>query len=387
MSLPTAWDRMPQHPEFEHAPGLAYLNHAAVAPWPARTRDAVARFAEDCHARGAEGYQAWLGVEQRLRERGRALLNAAHVDEIALLKNTSEGLSIIAHGLPWKPGDSVVTAAEEFPSNRIPWESLERYGVTARLARWRAGESPEVALEQAVDSSTRLLSISAVQYASGMRMDLERLGAFCRRRGILFCVDAIQGLGMLPFDVAACRADFVVADGHKWLLGAEGLALFYCRADNLERLRLNQFGWHMIEHAGDYERDGWSPATGARRFECGSLNMLGIHALDASLSLFEEVGIGRVAEAIRGHAEQLVAGLRARRDCLLLSPADPARRAGIVTFRPTAADPAQVHRALVARRVICAQRGGGIRFSPHFYHADETIEQALATLDDVLRKL
>jgi len=375
---------MSNHPEFAQDPELAYLNHAAVAPWPRRTSEAVTRFAHENHTRGAERYPAWIAVEKRLRARCQALVNAADSDEIALLKNTSEGLSIIAHGLDWEPGDSVVTAAEEFPSNLIPWQSLAPRGVTTRLVKWQPGEAPEAALERAVDGSTRLLSISAVQYASGLRMDLERLGTFCRRRGILFCVDAIQGLGMLPFDVQAMHADFAVADGHKWLLGPEGLALFYCRAEHLERLQLHQFGWHMVEHMGDYERDDWTPASSARRFECGSPNMLGIHALDASLSLIEELGIEQVAAAIREHADCLVDGLRGRADCTRLSPLEPSRRAGIVVFRPHDADLEKVHRGLLDRRVICARRAGGIRLSPHFYHGTATLERALAAIDAVL---
>ncbi|MDX1594634.1 MAG: aminotransferase class V-fold PLP-dependent enzyme, partial [Gammaproteobacteria bacterium] len=280
---------MKRHPEFDQAPGLVYLNHAAVAPWPERTRAAVARFAAENQLRGAQHYRDWLGVERRLRGQLRRLVNADHDDEIALLKSTSEGLSVIAHGLDWQPGENVVTAREEFPSNRVAWQSLAPRGVTTRLVPLAGSGDPEAALFASVDDATRLISISAVQYADGLRMDLPRIGEFCRDRGILFCVDAIQQLGALPFDVAGIGADFVVADGHKWLLAPEGLALFYCRREHLERLALHQFGWHMVAERGDYERLDWQPAADAQRFECGSPNMLGIHALSASLSLLEEV--------------------------------------------------------------------------------------------------
>jgi selenocysteine lyase/cysteine desulfurase len=373
-----------RHPEFDQAPGLVYLNHAAVAPWPERTRVAVARFAAENQLHGARHYERWLTVEARLRGQLRRLIGAADDAEIALLKSTSEALSVVAHGLDWQPGESVVTAHEEFPSNRVVWQSLAPLGVTTRLVRLDGADDPEAVLFASVDDSTRLLSISAVQYASGLRMDLARIGAFCRERGILFCVDAIQQLGALPFDVEAIHADFVAADGHKWLLGPEGLALFYCRGEHLERLRLHQYGWHMLAERGDYTQQAWTPADDATRFECGSPNMLGIHGLSASLSLFEELGMATVAERIGHHAGRRADALAARDDCELLSPADPERRAGIVTFRPLVADHAVLHRTLQQAGLVCAKRAGGIRLSPHFWHGDADIDAALAQIDAAL---
>lgn len=368
---------MSRHTEFDQAPGLVYLNHAAVAPWPERTRAAVARFAAENQLRGAQRYRHWLDIERRLRGQLRRLIGARDDAEIALLKSTSEGLSVIAHGLDWQPGDTVVTAREEFPSNRVAWQSLAPYGVTTRLVELAGREDPEAALFDAVDDSTRLLAISAVQYADGLRMDLPRIGAFCREHGILFCVDAIQQLGALPFDVEAVGADFVVADGHKWLLGPEGLALFYCRAEHLERLRLHQYGWHMLADHSDYTRLDWAPAADATRFECGSPNMLGIHALSASLSLFEELGMDTVAAAIARHVGHLAKAIGGRDDCELLSPRDPLRCAGIVTFRPQGTDSQALYHALMAADVVCAARGGGVRLSPHFWHADADIDLAI----------
>jgi selenocysteine lyase/cysteine desulfurase len=375
-----------RHPEFDQAPGLVYLNHAAVAPWPERTRVAVARFAAENQLRGAQHYRQWLDVERRLRGQLRWLINAADDAEIALLKSTSEGLSVVAHGLDWQPGETIVTAREEFPSNRVVWQSLAPLGVTTRLVELAGRGDPEAALFDAVDDSTRLLSISAVQYADGLRMDLPRIGAFCRERGILFCVDAIQQLGALPFDVDAVGADFVVADGHKWLLAAEGLALFYCRAEHLERLRLHQYGWHMLAEHGDYTRLDWTPARDATRFECGSPNMLGIHALSASLSLFEELGMDAVAAAIARNVGHLAEAIGERDDCELLSPRDPQRCAGIVTFRSHRTDSQALYGALMAADVVCAARGGGVRLSPHFWHADADIDHAIERIGTALAR-
>lgn len=366
--------------EFPLDPELVYLNHAAVSPWPQRTEQAVAAFAHGNTRRGSQDYMQWLETEQRLRQRLGRLINAVPSD-IALLKSTSEGLSVIAHGLEWRPGDNVVIPEQEFPSNRIVWESLRRYGVEIRYADLDSGASPEDALMGLTDRRTRLVSVSAVQYASGLRMDLCALGAACSAADILFCVDAIQWLGALPFDANQIQAAFVVADGHKWMLGPEGLALFYCRADLRDQLQLRQFGWHMIEHAGEFDRVDWQPASDARRFECGSPNLLGAHALEASLSLLEDVGVDRVAERIGVITAYLVERIESSAHLHLLSPVAAERRAGIVTFAHHQHAPADLYRHLMEHRVMCAQRGGGVRFSPHFYTSTQQIDRALAIIE------
>ena len=372
--------------EFHLDPDIVYLNHAAVAPWPSRTAEAVRRFAAENATLGAAHYPAWTEKEQSLRERLARLVNAPSVDDIALVKNTSEALSFVAYGLPWEPGDNIVSIAQEFPSNRVVWESLAQQGVELRLLDLYAAADPEGDLLALCDGRTRLLSVSAVQYARGLRMDLERIGAHCRTRDILFCVDAIQQIGALPFDVQAIRADFAAADGHKWMLGPEGLAVFYVREEVRERLRLNQYGWHMLERAGDFERSDWQPARSARRFEAGSPNMLGIHALEASLSLLEELGTQSIADAIAANIS-LCVELTEKQGFELLSESNPQRRSGILTFRVPGIDQARLHKELMHRGVICAQRGGGIRFSPHFHTAPEALERAFAILKDAADKI
>lgn len=371
---------VPASDEFALDPGLIYLNHAAVAPWPRRTAGAVERFAEENMRRGASHYPRWLEKEALLREQCRRLLNAPAADDIALLKNTSEALSVVAYGLAWQAGDNVVISDQEFPSNRIVWQSLRERGVETRRARLAAASSPEDALASCIDARTRVLAVSSVQYASGLRLDLDRLGEICRQRGVLFCVDAIQSLGVVPFDVAACGADFVMADGHKWLLGPEGVALFYVRPEVRDQLRLNQYGWHMVEDPLDFSRDDWQVAASARRFECGSPNMVGIHALSASLELLEEVGIDAVAARVLASSAYLMAALAALPGIEMLTPREPGRYAGIVSFRHTRVAAADLHARLLAQRVICAARGGGVRFSPHFYITAAQLDQAVAAV-------
>lgn len=368
--------------EFEQAPGLYYLNHAAIAPWPRRTAEAVARFAQDKVRLGAHEYPAWLATERRLRERLARLLNAPTIGDIALVGNTSQALSLVAFGLDWRPGDQVVISDEEFPSNRVVWQALADRGVEVVEASLAVAD-PEAALIAACGPRTRLLSVSAVQFASGLRLDLARLGAACRQRGVLFCVDAIQQVGALPFDVQHYQCDFAMADGHKWMLGPEGLGVFYCRSELRRQLTLHAYGWHMLEHLGDFERRQWQPARSARRFECGSPNMLGACALEASLSLLEDVGMTVVAEQLAQRIEQLYRGLTAIPGAQLHSPGDPSRRAGIVSFSLDGHANADIYRALSNNGVICAVRGPGVRFSPHFYTDHRLIDEVLRQVGQI----
>ena len=365
--------------EFPLREGLLYLNHAAVGVWPKRTAEAVKAFADENLHQGAQDYPRWMQMEQSLRRRLAGLVGAPSAADIALLKNTSEGLSLIASGIDWHVGDNIVISNREFPSNRMVWESLAVRGVELRQADI-SGDDPEGALIACMNAQTRLLSVSSVQFADGLRLDLNQLGAACRQHEVLLCVDAIQSLGALSFDAVSCKADFVVADGHKWMLGPEGVAVFYSRPAAREQLKLSQFGWHMVEHYGDFDRQEWQPAKSARRFEPGSPNMLGICALDASLSLFGEVGMGAVEEGVLQGAYWLTRSVLGDERLELLSPAQPERMSGIVSLRRhdlDAAGHAALYRYLMESGVICALRGGGIRFSPHFYTPMNQLEEAL----------
>lgn len=356
---------------------IIHLNHAAVAPWPERTRQTVCDFAAENTRVGSQHYDRWLQTESRLRQQLANLIHADSPDEIALLKNTSEGLSVVAHGLPWQAGDNVVIPRGEFPSNRIVWQALETQGVELRQVDIHATGQPERTLLAATDRRTRLLACSSVQYASGLRLNLAMLGEACRQGRILFCVDAIQSLGALAFDVNAARADFVVADGHKWLCGPEGVALFYCRASVMDQLRLHQHGWHMVEEAYDFDREDWRPAASARRFECGSPNMLGIAALNSSLDVLFDSGMETIEHKVLANSEYLFEVLDTLCDIEIVTPQRPGGYGGIVSFRHRRVDNSALYQHLQANDVICALRGGAIRFSPHYYTTLEKMARAI----------
>ena len=371
--------------EFPQTEDIIYLNHAAVSPWPLRTAKSVQDFADENLHTGATYYPKWLEKESRLKGQLQRLINAPSIEDIALLKNTSEALSVVAEGIDWKPGDNIVSSNEEFPSNRIPWQAQAEKGVEYRQIDITDIENAEKQLINACDDKTRLIAISSVQYGSGRRLDLELIGDFCCDNNILFCVDAIQSLGALPFDVQKIKADFVMADAHKWMLGPEGIALFYCAETVRESLKLHQFGWHMVERMGDYDAKEWYPAASARRFECGSPNMLGIYALSASLSLIEEVSIENISRIIFNNTKHIIDYINYNDDLLfLITPEDERHHAGIVTFKIIEKNNAEIHSNLMKNKVICANRQGGIRFSPHFYTSTDTINKGLEVLYSII---
>jgi len=365
--------------EFAVNDELIYLNHAAVGPWPLRTRNAVMQFAEQNYRRGSFAYPEWLQTEKQLRRVMQSIINAPSHEDIALVKNTSEALSMVAYGLDWRAGDNVVITSLEFPSNRIVWESLQKFQVELRVANLSSGQddSPESSIFKLCDERTRLISVSSVQYGNGLKIDLPIIGDFCQSHKILFCVDAIQSVGALSFDVQHSHIHFAMADGHKWMLGPEGIGFFYCDATIRDRLSLTQYGWHMVEQHTNFDNPHWHIANSARRFECGSPNMLGIHALNASLSLLQEVGMAEVETRVKNNTIAMLDEINNSENLQLLSPAKPGRLGGIVTFRHMTRSNQELYQQLQNHKVMCAERGGGIRFSPHFYTKQDQIRLAL----------
>ena len=361
-----------------------YLNHAAVGPWPRVTAEAVQAFADENMRQGSANYFKWLERERDLREMLARLTGAPSTDDIALLKNTTECISAVAWGLDWQPGDNVVLPAGEFPSNRLPWLAQSARGVAAREVDIRATDDAEAVLIDAMDANTRLLTVSSVQWADGLRLDLERLGAACRKRGVLFFVDAIQQLGALPIDVEACQADFLAADAHKWLLAPEGIAVFFCRADVRPKLQLLQQGWHMVDRSWDFDRTEWPVSDTAVRFEAGSPNTTGQAALHASAGLLLEFGMERIGAAVLENTDRLMTELVRIDGIRLNSHTAPARRSGIVNFRHETIAPGTLYQGLKERGISCALREGGVRVSPHFYQGETELAVFLEALAHIV---
>ena len=380
-TITTATLSVDEFPILQH--GL-YANHAAISPWPRVTSQAVAEFAAENCETGPQKYARWLLRETQLRQRLAGLVNAVSADDIALLKNTTEGICTVANGIDWRDGDNLVLPAGEFPSNRLPWLALQSLGVEIREVDIRSTDEPEQALLARMDKRTRLLSVSAVQWTDGLRLQLETLGKACRQNDVFFFVDAIQQLGAMQMDVQACGIDFLAADGHKWLMAPEGIAVFYCREGLRERLKISQQGWHMVDEPYQFNRDQWQPSNTAIRFEAGSPNILGQVAMFASIAVLQKFGMQRVEAHIMANSLSLSKGLADIPGLELVRQFDPQRVSGIVSFRPPNGDPAGIHQALKHSGLSCAVRGDAIRLSPHFYQAGRPLQEMLAVIESAI---
>ncbi len=359
-----------------------WLNHAAISPWPRVVIEALERFVADNASHGPRGYRDWLKVENELRDGLAALLGHVDSDEIALVENTSAGLNLVAGGLDWRAGDRVVIPSGEFPSNRLPWIALRSKGIDVveiDLPR----EDPETALTAALTDRTRVLSVSAVRYDDGTRLDLERLGRACRRHGTLLCVDAIQQVGAFPLDPVGAGVDFLACGAHKWLLCPEGIGFFWARADAMEQLQTSRQGWRSCPKPFDFDKADWQPAAGARRFEIGTLNMAGIHALNASVTLILDTGPDRIARALGERVDHLYRSLKAIDGVEIGTPADPRRRAGIISFSHARRASTEILRRLAGEGVHAAVRGSHLRLSPHFYTPMEALDRTIELIADL----
>ena len=370
-----------QFPCLEH--GL-YLNHAAVSPWPRCTSDAVIRFAGENAAAGPAAYRNWIERENDLRVKLASLTGASSPNDIALLKNTTEGISLVAWGLDWQAGDNVVLPLGEFPSNRLPWLAQSAQGVKIREVDIRAAKNAESALLEAMDEHTRLLTVSAVQWNDGFRLDLERLGRACRAAGVLFFVDAIQQLGALSMDVESCHIDFLAADAHKWLLGPEGIAVFYCRESARSQLRLLQQGWHMYDNPWNFHARDREPSSTAKRFEAGSPNTLGQAALHASVELLLSAGMEQVSAQVLRNSGFLINELVQLPSLSISSRTAENRRSGIISFAHESMPAGRLHGLLAKSGITSAVRGDSIRISPHFYQDESELTEFVRILEKAL---
>lgn len=359
---------------------FAYLNHAGVAPISTRVEEAIGRFTAEATRRGALHYFKVYDAEiERVRGRAATLLGA-QPDEIAFVKNTTEGLGLVAAGLDWQRGDCVVTCDLEYPSNVYPWWSLADRGVETLMLRGRDGRLPIEAVEAALlNPSVRLLALSSVEFGSGARNDLAALGGLCRERGVLFCVDGIQSLGCLPVDVEACGIDFLSADGHKWLLSVEGCGIFYCARRVLERVTPRVIGWRSVTDNENFDHYHMDLQPGAGRFEEGTPNTPGIFALGAAIDLLLELGVDAIAERVLSLTDRLVDGL-CERGAAVLSPREDGAGSGIVSFTLPDEAPSRTVERLRERDVFVIERRGGVRASPHFYNDEAEIDRLLLAL-------
>jgi len=364
--------------EFPITERLVHLNHAGVAPASRRVVTAVTSFITEATTVDAPTQQRWSARCEQVRA-GFARLVGAQADEIAFVKNTSEGLSLVAAGLEWRAGDNVIAVDGEYPSNVYPWFGLRRWGVETRLVRPVRGRVHVDDVRNLADAHTRLVSVSFVDWNSGARTDLAPVGEFCHSRGIIFCVDGIQGVGAVRLDVERSGVDCLAVGGHKWLLALEGCGCLFVSRRVADRIGSVLHGWKSVTDADTYLPYHFNPRPDAAKFEPGSPSVLSTYALGAAIDVLLEVGPDRIEHRLLELTDRLRAGLQAR-GAEIVSPWGAGERSGIVVFR-LGNNPQRLCADLISQGFIVRVRNGGIRVAPHFYNNEAEIDRLLAALD------
>jgi selenocysteine lyase/cysteine desulfurase len=368
----TLWHMHRTH--FPITESCIYLHHAGVAPLCRPAADAMIALTQDVLLQGSVHYDRWLAAYEGLRTSAARLIHASP-REIAIVKNTSEGISTFALGLDWKAGDRIVSFEGEFPANALPWLRLQSRGVRITALPM---DSPLERIDEAVRGA-RLLAISWVQYLSGYRADLTALGEICSRHGCLFFVDAIQGLGVFSIDVERDRIHALAADGHKWLLGPEGCGVLYIQRDLQDSIEPVEFGWTNVAKYADYTTRDATLRPDAGRYECGTLNTVGAFGLRAAIDFLLGIDSAAIIQAVLAHSHALAEG-GLRKGYEILGPRAHGHTSGIVSMRKPGMESAYIVRLLKDRGMIAAPRQGWIRFSPHFYISPDEIQSVVEAL-------
>lgn len=365
---------------FPAANRYTYLNSAAVSPIPLTAIKAVDLQLNDVAENGTINFSDWIDTKSRARKLLASMMNVRD-EQVAFVRNTSDGFASIAGGLPWKTGDNIVSFAGEFPSNFYPWRRIrDEYGVELRLAPERDGRIDLDELVEMIDSNTRVVALSAVQFASGFRADLERIGRASRAVDALFCVDIIQGLGAMPFDLPSQFVDAACGASHKWLCAPEGCGFVYLSDRARERVRPILTGWISVETPWDFaDREqpfkstalAWESGTG-----CSSL----FYGLEQSLRLLIDADASKIEAHLSGLTDQLCDGLVGKNYELVSSRLDGERSQIICIKHRDGIHPNAIAAELEARQIIVSPRGDRLRISPHFYNNNSDIDCLLAAL-------
>jgi selenocysteine lyase/cysteine desulfurase len=357
----------------------AFLDHAAVCAPPDVCVAAQKAWADDKALNGVTSYHPWADRVEETRRRAGRLLNTDPYD-VCFVGSTTHGIGLIAEGFPWKPGDNVITVAEEYPSNQYPWMNLRDGDVEARAVPSRGNRVELADIREAIDSHTRMLAISSVEFGSGFRNDLVALGELCRQRGIFFFVDAIQSLGVFPLDVCQVPIDALAADGHKWLLGPEGAGIAYIRREWIDRLHATNVGWNSVVNYADFSSIDFRLKPHAGRWEGGTVNAGAIAGLGESIQLLLDAGIDSVRDRVLELTDYLSDRVRSA-GAEVFGSRTPGEESGIVSLLTPGRDPKELMRRCKTAGVVANVRAGRLRVSPHAYNTTDEIDRFV----DVLR--
>jgi len=365
--------------DFAVVDNYAYLDHATLGPMPKASVEAMQVSVAIQANKGALAFPALHAAAEDIRGRFSKLIGAERA-EIAITSSTAMGINIVAKGLRWREGDSVVVPSIDFPANMYPWMHLAAKGVDVRRVPPREGRITTGDLLAACDSKTQVVAISLVQFSTGFRVDIDALGEACRSKGILLVVDGMQAVGWSNVDIHALPIDVMALQSYKWLLGPPGVGWLYVRRGLIEQIEPLAVGTRSVTPRESFLDHRFELSPAATRFESGVLNLHGIAGVGASLDMLGRAGMPAIEARVLSLADHLAEGLAAR-GYAVVSPRTNAReRSPIVVFRHPQMEASICHRRLVEAGVIVSLREDAVRASPHFYNTSDDIARLLDAL-------
>ncbi|MBZ0199748.1 MAG: aminotransferase class V-fold PLP-dependent enzyme [Ignavibacteriaceae bacterium] len=351
--------------------GKIYFNHASTGPFSTRVLSVLDKQIKEKTIGEIDGYENFVTTTEETKSLLGSMINCVP-DNIAFTDNTSNSINILAQGLTWNDGDEIILNDLEFPANVYPFLNLKDKGVNVKIVSSKDGIIEAEKLMEAVTEKTKLISVSYVQFLTGYRIDLEKLGAFCEEKNILLCVDAIQGLGAIKLDVQKCKINFLACGTQKWLLGIMGLSFIYVDDNLLQKIKPVYAGWLSVENAWNLLDYNLTYRPNAERFQPGTLNAFGIYILNASLNIFHEFGLNEVEKSVLSNSTYFIKILADLGFEPILKDVNKDNIAGIVSFKHQKAN--QIFKTLKDKDIHCAVREGMVRFAPHFYNTKDDID-------------
>jgi len=364
--------------------GIIYFNHASTGPIPDFTVEAVKNYLYQRSEDSIDNYEDVLRIVKETKELVARFINTSP-DRIAFVDNVSNAMNLLSQGLRWKEGDEIILFDIEFPANVYPFLNLEKLGVKVKILKTQNGRISFDEIEKNISSRTKLLSISHIQFLSGYRADLEKIGNLCRENGIIFSVDAIQSLGVVEIDVQKMKIDYLASGIQKWFLGLEGTTIIYISKSLQEKINQKYVGWLSVKDAWnilDYKLD---LDESAHRFENGTLNYAGIVSLHSNIKFFQSIGINEIEKSVIENTKYFIRLLEDEKFEFFFKPEVDEEMSGIITIKVK--DPEFVFRELKQRKIHTSVREGYLRFSPHFYNTKEEIEKVVKSLRDITNKI
>lgn len=363
--------------------GIIYFNHASTAPISLSVREKLCELLKDKSENNIDDYSNFLKVYEETKSILGKLINS-HSDRIAFVDNTSTGLNILANGLKWNPGDRILLNDIEFPANVYPFMNLKKYGVEIDFVKSKNGIVTAEDLIENIKPETKLISVSFVQFLSGYKIEIEKLGKFCRDRNIIFSIDGIQGIGAINFDVENFYVDFLSCGTQKWLFGAQGLAFIYLTEELQRKISPAYLGWLSVENAWDLLNFKMELKSTANVFQGGTLNTIGIYIFNTSLKLLKDFGFDKIEERVISNTKYLRKRLNEIGISCLIDEVGETYFSGITTFKVD--DSESLFKYLENKKIICSLREGFIRLSPHFYNTFEDIDVVVNSIQEFINK-